>query len=222
MYVWYSVWRNKNDRISSVRHMCVFILRQIFVFCHTKSCVVRTEFCQLSLGMEFFKLSVNVFCDLKREDLVCMFVVMAIFTVRFLFPCCSNCGHENIFSYLTNCVQVYGIISINWLRDSQPSLQEQHNSAWGTVTLERKLNSMWIVLTTWLSKALLFWTSWIKTSIHFLCVSGNCILLNLYLLYLLYLQSKMASVAPNLAVFINMLSVIRCRIFCLPGYYPKI
>ena len=93
--------------------MCVFILRQIFVFCQTKSCVVSTEFYQLSLGMEFFKISVNVFCDLKREDLVCVFVVMAIFTVRFLFPCCSNCEHENIFSYLTNCVQVYGTISIN-------------------------------------------------------------------------------------------------------------
>jgi hypothetical protein len=93
--------------------VCVSILRQFFVFCHTKSCVVGTEFCQLSSGMEFFKLSADVFCDLKREGLVCMFVVMAIFTLRFLFPCCSNCGHENIFSYLTNCVQVYGTISIN-------------------------------------------------------------------------------------------------------------
>ena len=93
--------------------MCVFILSQIFVFCHTKSCVVGTEFCQLSLGMELFKLSANIFCDLKREGLVCMFVVMAIFTVRFFFPCRSSCGHENIVSYLTNCVQVYDTISIN-------------------------------------------------------------------------------------------------------------
>ena len=118
-----------------------FILRQIFLFCPTKSCVVSTEFCQLSLGMEFIKLSFNVFCDLKREDLVCMFVVMAIFTVKFLFPCCRNCEHENIFSYLTNCVQVYGTISINWLRDSQPSLQEQHNLAWGSYSRAKvKLN----------------------------------------------------------------------------------
>ena len=153
------MWRNKDDRISSIRHVCVSILRQIFVFCHTKSCVVGTEFCHLSLGMEFFNPCANIFCDLKREGLVCMFVVMAIFTVRVLFPCHSNCGHENIFSYLTNCVQVYVTISINWLRDSHPSLQGQHNLAWGTVTLERKLNSMWIVLITWLSKALLFWTS---------------------------------------------------------------
>ena len=96
--------------------MCVFILRQIFVFCHTKSCVVGTEFYQLPMGMEFFTLSANIFCALKREGLVCMFVVMAIFTVftvRFLFPCHSNCGDENILSYLTNCVQVYGTISIN-------------------------------------------------------------------------------------------------------------
>jgi hypothetical protein len=45
------------------------------------------------------------------------------------------------------------------------------------------------VLTTWSSKASLFWTSWIKTSIHFQCVSGNCIILNLYLLCLLLINS---------------------------------
>jgi len=85
--------------------VCAFILRQIFKF-GTQSFVLSAQnFVSCPWGWNSSSsLSTFSVISKKRKDLVCMFVVMAIFTVRFLFPCTSSCEHENIFSYLTNCV----------------------------------------------------------------------------------------------------------------------